>query len=76
MWEASEAWAFEKAAFYRDRIAALTTVRHQQAIETTGGDTDADVVAVAVSGAVACVNLAMVRAGAISATVRASRSSA
>ena len=45
MWEASEAWAFEKAAF-RDRIGALTTVQHQQAIETTGGDTDADVVAV------------------------------
>ena len=63
MWEASEAWAFEKAAFYRDRIAALTTVQHQQAIETTGGDTDADVVAGAVSGAVACVNLAMVRGG-------------
>lgn len=63
MWEASEAWAFEKAAFYRDRIAALTTVQHQQAIETTGADTDADVVAVAVSGAVACVNLAMVRGG-------------
>ncbi len=63
MWKASEAWAFEKAAFYRDRIAALTTVQHQQAIETTGGDTDADVVAVAVSGAVACVNLAMVRGG-------------
>ena len=34
MWEASESWAFEKAAFYRDRIAALTTVQHQQAIET------------------------------------------
>ena len=63
MWEASEAWAFEKAAFYRDRIAALTTVQHQQAIETTRGDTDADIVAVAVHGAIACVNLAMVRGG-------------
>ncbi len=63
MWEASEAWAFEKAAFYRDRIAALTTVQHQQAIETTGGDTDADIVAVAVHGPIACVNLAMVRGG-------------
>lgn len=63
MWEASEAWAFEKAAFYRDRIAALTTVQHQQAIETTGGDTDADIVAVEVHGAIACVNLAMVRGG-------------
>ena len=63
MWTASEAWDFEKAAFYRDRISALTTVQHQQAIETTGGDTDADVIAVAVSGAVACVNLAMVRGG-------------
>lgn len=63
MWTASEAWDFEKAAFYRDRISALTTVQHQQAIETTGGDTDADIIAVAVSGAVACVNLAMVRGG-------------
>lgn len=63
MWTASEAWDFEKAAFYRDRISALTTVQHQQAIETTGGDTDADVIAVAVSGAVVCVNLAMVRGG-------------
>lgn len=63
MWAASEAWDFEKAAFYRDRIAALTTVQHQQAIDTTGGDTDADILSSAVSGAVACVNLAMVRGG-------------
>ena len=63
MWAASEAWEFERAAFFRDRIAALTTVQHRQAIETTGGDTDADILAVSVSGAVACVNLAMVRGG-------------
>ncbi len=63
MWEASEAWDFERAAFYRDRISSLTTVQHQQAVETTGGDTDADVIAVAQSGALACVNLAMVRGG-------------
>lgn len=63
MWAASEAWEFERAAFFRDRIAALTTVQHRQAIETTGGDTDADILAASVSGAVACVNLAMVRGG-------------
>ena len=63
MLEASERWAFEEAALYRDRIAALTTLQEQQAIETTGGDTDADILSVAVSGAVACVNLAMVRGG-------------
>ena len=63
MWEASERWAFEEAALWRDRVAALTTVQHQQAVETTGGDTDADIIAVARSGAVVCVNLAMVRGG-------------
>lgn len=63
MWEASEKWEFERAAVFRDRIAALTTIQQSQAIETTGGDTNADVVAVAISGAAICVNLAMVRGG-------------
>lgn len=63
MWAASEKWEFEEAALYRDRIAALTTVQHRQAIETTGGDTDADILACAASGGVVCVNLAMVRGG-------------
>ncbi|MDY4163302.1 MAG: excinuclease ABC subunit UvrC, partial [Sutterella sp.] len=63
MWEASEKWAFEEAALWRDRVAALTTVQHQQAVETTGGDTDADIIAAARLGGVACVNIAMVRGG-------------
>lgn len=63
MLEASNRWAFEEAAVYRDRIAALTTVQSRQAIETVGGNTDADIISVAVAGAVACVNLAMVRGG-------------
>lgn len=63
MWEASDQWEFERAAVFRDRIAALTTLQQSQAIETTGGDTNADILAVAVSGGVICVNLAMVRGG-------------
>lgn len=63
MADAAERWAYEEAAVYRDRIAALSTVQEQQAIETRGGDTDADILCAVISGAVACVNLAMVRGG-------------
>ena len=63
MMAASDALRFEEAAVFRDRIAALNDVMHQQAVETTGGDTNADIIAVAVTGGVACVNLAMVRGG-------------
>lgn len=63
MWTASEAWEFEEAARLRDRIAALTQMRHQQAIETTGGDIDADIAAAAVRDGAASINLAMVRGG-------------
>lgn len=60
---ASEAWRFEEAAVFRDRIASLNDVMQQQAVETTGGDTDADIIAVAITAGVACVNIAMVRGG-------------
>lgn len=63
MWAASEEWRFEEAARLRDRIAALTQMRHRQAVETTGGDVDADVISVAAARGVVCVNLAMVRGG-------------
>lgn len=63
MWAASEAWEFEEAAKLRDRIASLTQMRHQQAIETTGGDIDADIAAAAVRDGAAAINLAMVRGG-------------
>lgn len=63
MWAASESWAFEEAARWRDRIAALAAVRTRQAVESTGQDTNADIIAASISGAVICVNLAMVRGG-------------
>ena len=63
MTAASDAWRFEEAAVFRDRIASLNDVMQQQAVETTGGDTDADIIAVANTAGVACVNIAMVRGG-------------
>lgn len=63
MTAASDAWRFEEAAVFRDRIASLNDVMQQQAVETTGGDTDADIIAVAIAAGVACVNIAMVRGG-------------
>lgn len=63
MTAASEAWRFEEAAVFRDRIASLNDVMQQQAVETTGGDTDADIIVVAITAGVACVNIAMVRGG-------------
>ena len=63
MQSAASALDFETAAQYRDKIAALSNMMKQQAVESTGDDTDADIIAVAQSDARYCVNLAMVRGG-------------
>ena len=60
---AAENLDFEVAAHLRDRLRMLATVREKQFVDTTGSDTDADVVAVAEAGDVIVVNLTMIRGG-------------
>lgn len=63
MMNAAQDRRYEEAAVLRDRISLLRDVMHQQAVETTGGDTDADIIAVLIKNGAACVNLAVVRGG-------------
>lgn len=63
--EASGALRFEDAAALRDQLAAIARVQHQQSVDVGGqtGDLNADIIAVALEGEAACVNLALVRGG-------------
>ena len=60
----SEAMEFEMAAVLRDRIADLSSVLQQQAMDVVAeGEGDVDIIAVAQMEGMVCVNLAMVRGG-------------
>jgi excinuclease ABC subunit C len=62
MHAAAEAHRYEQAAVLRDQVRALTRVQARQYVESARG-VDADVVASALDGGIACVNLAMIRGG-------------
>ena len=59
---ASGARRYEEAALYRDQVRTLSSVRARQYVESNRG-LDADVVACAIAGSLACVNLVMIRGG-------------
>jgi excinuclease ABC subunit C len=59
---ASEQHHYEEAAIYRDQVRALSRVQARQYVESNRG-VDADVVACAIDGGIACVNLVMIRGG-------------
>jgi excinuclease ABC subunit C len=53
---------YEEAAVYRDQVRALSRMQARQYVESNRG-VDADVVACAIDGGIACVNLVMIRGG-------------
>ncbi len=63
MERAAEAQHYEQAAALRDQLRALHTVQQKQFVESVGGATDADIIALAQQDGLTCVNLAMVRGG-------------
>jgi len=62
MESAAEGQRYEEAALHRDQIRALSRIQARQYVESERG-VDADVVACVTEGGLACVNLAMIRAG-------------
>jgi excinuclease ABC subunit C len=59
---AAEERHYEEAAVYRDQVRALSRMQARQYVESNRG-VDADVVACAIDGGIACVNLVMIRGG-------------
>ncbi|MFL6582136.1 MAG: excinuclease ABC subunit UvrC [Burkholderiales bacterium] len=62
MRRAADEQAYEQAAAYRDQIRSLSKVRETQFVSSARG-VDADIVALASSGGLICVNLVVVRGG-------------
>ena len=62
MRRAAEQQDYEQAAAYRDQIRSLSKVRETQFVSSSRG-VDADIVALASSGGLICVNLVVVRGG-------------
>ncbi|MBI5429892.1 MAG: excinuclease ABC subunit UvrC [Nitrosomonadales bacterium] len=63
MEKAAEGQHYEQAAALRDQLRALHTVQQKQFVESTGGATDADIIALAQLDGLVCVNLSMMRGG-------------
>jgi excinuclease ABC subunit C len=61
MEQASANLDYEKAAVFRDQLAALSRVQEQQYISADAGDVD--VLAVAIDGGMACVSATFIRGG-------------
>ena len=59
---AAEARRYEEAAVFRDQVRSLSRVQARQYVESNRG-VDADIVACAIDGGIACVNLVMIRRG-------------
>ncbi len=59
---AADSRSYEEAANFRDQVRALSRVQARQYVESNRS-VDADVVACAIEGGIACVNLAMIRGG-------------
>jgi excinuclease ABC subunit C len=59
---AAEQLDYEQAALYRDQLRSLARVQTRQYVDTAKA-LDADVIACAIEGGIACVNLAMIRNG-------------
>ena len=62
MQKASEALDFERAAIYRDRLAALSAIQSQQGVNLRGVE-DADVFAIHHTGGYSCVQVFFFRTG-------------
>ena len=63
MGQAAEGLHYEQAAVLRDQLRALHTVQQKQFVESTGGATDADIIALALQDGLVCLNMAIVRGG-------------